>query len=145
MLDLQHTCTVRNQEGYAAFLEFAKAYDRVSWAYMFDTLETFGFGPKFMSWVRLLYTNPLVHLRINGLKSEPIHPNRGVKQGNPSSSLLFVLTLEALNQLLQDHEEYGIELTHDHTATTLMFADDTTLLAGRIAHLQEQLELVNQY
>ncbi|RHY97514.1 hypothetical protein DYB26_011740 [Aphanomyces astaci] len=33
----------------------------------------------------------------------------------------------------------------DHTATTLMFADDTTLLAGRIAHLQAQLELVSKY
>ncbi|KAF0728936.1 hypothetical protein AaE_009412 [Aphanomyces astaci] len=145
MLDLQHTCTVRNQEGYAAFLDFAKAYDRVSWTYLFDTLDTFGFGPKFIAWIRLLYTNPLVHLRINGIKSTPTHPNRGVKQGDPLSSLLFVLSLEPLNQLLHNHEEYGIELTMDHTATTLMFADDTTLLAGRIAHLQAQLELVSQF
>ncbi|RQM20699.1 hypothetical protein B5M09_011088 [Aphanomyces astaci] len=88
MLDLQHTCTVRNQEGYAVFLDFAKAYDRVSWEYMFDTLDTFGFGPKFMAWIRLLYTNPLVHLRINGVKSVPIHSNRGVKQGDPLQELV---------------------------------------------------------
>jgi hypothetical protein len=145
MLDLQHHCSVHDQEGYAAFLDFAKAYDRVNWEYMFETLEEFGFGPKFLAWIRLLYHHPIVHLRVNGQQSTPIYPNRGVKQGDPISSLLFVLTLEPLNQLLQNNETYGVLLPHGEFTSQLLFADDTTLLAGSVADLQEQLTLVQQY
>jgi len=38
-------------------LDQEKAFDRVDWNFLFATLSKMGFGPSFISWVRLLYTD----------------------------------------------------------------------------------------
>ncbi|KAF0707054.1 hypothetical protein As57867_006650, partial [Aphanomyces stellatus] len=74
--DLQHKHTLDDEEGYAMFLDFEKAYDRINWDFMFDTLECFNFGPRFLQWLRLLYHHPIAHLVINGKLSDAIFPSR---------------------------------------------------------------------
>ncbi|KAH9111270.1 hypothetical protein LEN26_005361 [Aphanomyces euteiches] len=142
--DLQHKHILDDEEGYSMFLGFEKAYDRINWDYMMDTLEAFNFGRQFLKWVRLLYNQPIAHVIINGALSEAFRPTRGVKQGDPLSSLLFALSVEPLSQLLRDHEELGIPFSETRIATTLLFADDTTLLASSSENLERQLDLVEE-
>ncbi|KAF1331678.1 putative Pollike protein, partial [Globisporangium splendens] len=145
LADLQDLVTSRDEEAYALFLDFEKAFDRVNWDYMFRLLERMGCGSEFVQWVRLLYTEPQAHLVINQNIQPVLFPTRGVKQGDPLSALLFLLTIEPLGNLLRSHEEFGVCLTEDHTSTSVFFADDTTLLGGSIASVQAQLELVEEY
>jgi hypothetical protein len=145
LADLQDLVTGRDEEAYAMFLDFQKAFDRVNWDYMFRLLEQMGFGTAFVRWIKLLYTNPQAHLLINQNSLPALHPTRGVKQGDPLSALLFVLTIEPLGNLLRSHEEYGVCLNADHTTTSTFFADDSTLLASSVANLQAQLEIVEEY
>ena len=145
LADLQDLVTSRDEEAYALFLDFQKAFDRVNWEYMFKLLSRMGFGNGFIDWIKLLYTKPQAHLLINGNMQPALHPTRGVKQGDPLSALLFVLTIEPLGNMLRAHEEYGVCLTADHTATSTFFADDSTLLASSTASLQAQLAIVDEY
>ena len=92
-----------------------------------------------------MYHSPIVHLTINGELSRAIHPTRGVKQGDPLSALLFVLSVEPLSQLLRDHEEYSLPFSEEHFATGLFFADDTTLISSSLEDLERQLELVQEF
>ncbi|KAF1329066.1 putative Pollike protein, partial [Globisporangium splendens] len=145
LADLQDLVTSRDEEAYALFLDFEKAFDRVNWDYMFRVLERMGCGSEFVQWVRLLYTEPQAHLLINQNIQPALHPTRGVKQGDPLSALLFILTIEPLGNLLRSHEEFGVCLNADHTATSTFFADDSTLLGSSIANLQAQLGIVEEY
>lgn len=68
-------------ERVVASLDTKKAFDSVEWGYLFGLLEILGFGPIFISWVKLLYTDPLIRVRVNGIISEPFPVLRGTRQG----------------------------------------------------------------
>lgn len=47
-----------NTAGIVASLDTENAFDSVEWGYLWGFLSRFGFGPQFMFWLRMLYTNP---------------------------------------------------------------------------------------
>ena len=77
-------------------LDQEKAFDRVDWAFLLRTLAHMGFGPSFVSWIRLLCTNVRSAILIDGYTSESFLPSRGVRQGCPLSPLLYVISIEVL-------------------------------------------------
>ena len=42
-----------------------KAFDQVSWVYLFQTSDGLGFGPNFVRWVQILYSNPQASVTAN--------------------------------------------------------------------------------
>ena len=77
-------------------LDQEKAFDRVNWDFLLAVLSRMGFGPSFISWVRLLYSGIRSSILINGYTSEAFFPSRGVRQGCPLSPLLYVISMEVL-------------------------------------------------
>ena len=142
---LQTHISHSDDTAYATFLDFSKAYDRVDWEFMFGCLTKANFGPIFISWIKLLYHNPMVIIMHNGHQSRPVYPTRGVKQGCPLSALLFVLTIEPLSSLLRRHPEFGIDIPSFDAFIAALFADDVLLLSKNYTSLIQQLTLVQLY
>ncbi|CAM2109326.1 unnamed protein product [Caretta caretta] len=65
-------------------LDQEKAFDRVDHGYLLSTLQAFGFGPQFVSFLRVLYASAECLVRLNWTLTEPVSFGRGVRQGCPS-------------------------------------------------------------
>ncbi len=108
-------------------LDAEKAFDRVEWGYLFSTLERFGFGHKFISWIRVIYTSPLAAVRTNNNLSPFFKLKHGTRQGCPVSPLLFAVAMEPLALALRQNADIkGIQRTgKEHKV--LLYADDMLL------------------
>lgn len=111
----------------AVMLDAAKAFDSIEWSYLFSILKQMGFPPLFTNWIRLLYTDPLASIRIDGTTSDPILICRGTRQGCPLSPLLFAITLEPLSCIIrQRHKSEALQFAHRPVIISL-YADDMLL------------------
>lgn len=103
----------------------------MEWPYLFCLLESYGFGPVFISWVRLLYTEPLVRLWVNCIISEPFPIFCGTRQGCPLSPLLFALAIEPLVARLRSSTTFSGLRVGQLEERISLYADDMLL------HLQD--------
>lgn len=127
-------------------LDAEKAFDRVEWDYLFKTLEAFNFGPKFISWIRILYTLPMAAVRTNNNLSTYFELKRGTRQGCPLSPLLFAVALEPLALALRQCSTIkGIHRSSlEHKVS--LYADDMLLfISDPLTSLPELSTLLTKF
>lgn len=131
--------------GVVASLDAEKAFDS-EWEFLWQVLDKFNFGPKFISWVKLIYRQPSASIRTNGVLSPSFFLGRGTRQGCPLSPGLFALTLEPLAILLRSSPTVrGIEIG-PLTEKLSLYADDTLLyLPDASTSLSAALEIIDSY
>ena len=83
-----------------------KAFDRVSHTFLFKTLAKFGFGPDFLRWIQLLYTDVASSVKVNGWLTAFIPLERGLRQGCTLLMPLYVLTAELLATHIRAHPQH---------------------------------------
>ncbi|XP_060190628.1 uncharacterized protein LOC132619879 [Lycium barbarum] len=115
-------------------LDMAKAYNRVSWRFLIQVMRTMGFADMYVVMIWRLIANNWYSILINGQSIGFFHSTRRVKQGDPLSRALFIMTAEVLSTSLNSlfgnnmFRGYGMpkwsaQLNH------LSYADDTIIFA----------------
>ena len=127
-------------------MDAEKAFDRVEWDYLFTVLEKFGFGPVFISWIRLLYSAPSASVLTNSQYSTPFSLHRGTRQGCPISPLLFALAIEPLAIALRDSNQITGVVRGGSEHRVSLFADDLLLyISNPGVSLPAAMSLLNTF
>ncbi|XP_028114676.1 uncharacterized protein LOC114312615 [Camellia sinensis] len=88
------------KRGLIIKLDFEKIYDLLNWDFLFSMMINFGFGEKWMGWIKERITSSRLFVLVNGVPTGEFSPQRGLRQGDSLSPFLFNIVAEGLNILL---------------------------------------------
>ena len=123
------------------FVDFAKAYDSVPQAAILRKLSALGIRGKLLRLLTAMYRSPKLSVKTpSGSQSEALPLEIGVRQGCPSSPILFNLFINDLIDELEMGEE-GVDIPGvDAKTGALLFADDLVMLADSEEKLRTMVE-----
>jgi hypothetical protein len=109
-------------------LDFEKAYDKVKWDFLQQTLRMKGFTGKWCKWIEKIVNNG----KVNDDLGHYFQTRKGVRQGDPLSPILFSLVADMLAILIERDKENGqfkgiIPHLVEGGLSILQYADDTIL------------------
>jgi hypothetical protein len=128
-------------------LDQSKAFDRVSFDFLFQALLRFGFRENFRRWVEILYRDISSSVIVNGYFTNPIPLGRGVRQGCSLSPLLYVCFIESFAIAIRRSSLVrGLPLPGGgEEAKISQYADDTTCILRDTASIQEICRISHRF
>ena len=131
----------RNQSTNVAFLDVSKAFDSVSHESIFLAAASAGIPDPIVKYIKSVYTRSQTQLRVNVTLSREISVNRGVRQGDPLSPMLFNSVIDLALRKIDDAIGVGLG---SNKLSCLAFAHDLVLLASTPKGLQRQFNNIER-
>ena len=110
-------------------------------------MKCFGFPVDFINMIKCMYFKTTCQANINGHLTKDINVKRGVKQGCPPSSALYVIAISPLlKRIKQDRSLEGVKLSeYGEKVIISAYADDVTVFVKAQAELDTVKEHLRTY
>ena len=117
-----------NIPGLLVLIDFEKAFDSMSWSFIYKVLQFFGFGNTIIDWVKILNNDFKAAVLQCGFLSEQFNIQRGCRQGDPIAPCLFIICAEILAILIKQNHDIGGIIINGNEHKISQYADDTCLI-----------------
>lgn len=81
--------------------------DTMDWSFLLKVLSSCGFDPVFCKWIEVILYSARLSINFNGHSVGVFSCNRGVRQGDPLSPLLFCLAEDVLTRAISKLVDQG--------------------------------------
>ena len=143
--DLIEIANKEDEQAAFIFIDQEKAFDRVNHDFLFKTMRAFGIGDVFIQWIKNIYSNATSVLNINGFLSKKISLHRGVRQGCPLSSFLYVMVIEVLSlQFRLNPNIVGFKIGGEKIISA-HYMDDATIIIKQNRCFKEVIKELLEY
>jgi hypothetical protein len=126
-----HELHRKRLSGVILKIYFEKAYNKVKWPFLFQTLRMKGFAPKWISWVRSFIMGGSVAVNVNDDVGKFFQTKKGLRQVDPLPPILFNIVADMLAILINRAKEHGqVSGVVPHLIgglSILQYADDTII------------------
>ena len=144
--EVLHSMHKSKNRGVILKLDYEKAFDKVNLDFLFELLEKRGFGKNFILLIKSITTGGSVGVKLNNSESDFFLTGKGLRQGDPSSPILFNLVVDVLTKMLIKASNYGLirGLCSDLCpggVVSLQYADDTILFVDANLDIAQNLKL----
>jgi hypothetical protein len=132
-------------------LDMAKAYDRLECPFIKATLFSMRFPARLVATIMNCISTVSYQILVNGQPSKNFTPERGLRQGDPISSYLFILCVDVISGLLKKADDenkiHGIKIAKTAPQMShLFFVDDSLLFArGNLEEVDSIFHVFSTY
>jgi hypothetical protein len=63
--EILHDVKVKKKDGLIFKLDFKKAYDNISWEFLFEMISQRGFDEKWCNWVKIVVSSGTLSVHVN--------------------------------------------------------------------------------
>jgi exonuclease III len=128
---------------YACFIDFTKAFDRVSRNCLLSTLLHYNIGGSFFQIIKSMLSQSQLCVKVNNQFTPFFKSDIGVRQGDPLSANLFNISINKISSIF--NEQCTPVKLHNKHLNCLLYADDVVLLSKTKAGLQNCITLLKRF
>ncbi|XP_026442653.1 uncharacterized protein LOC113342274 [Papaver somniferum] len=139
---------IKRKDGNVGFkLDITQDFDTVSWTFILEVFRRYGFSESWCDWILQILKSARISVLVNGSPEGFFSIDRGLRQGDPLSPLIFVLIEDVLSRNITKFFKEG-KMTHmvnrkGIAPTHLFFADDSMIFCkGNMKSLRNLVDLL---
>lgn len=132
------------QKLYSIFIDYEKCFDKINRLFLWQKLIAENVSTKMTKAIKAMYSSVRSAIRYNGVTSNNINSYLGVKQGDPSSSLLFMMFVNDIIANIKTDLQ-GIFSIDEIQLFLILYADDQVLFSTSPTTLQLMLDDIETY
>ena len=129
---------------YCVFIDFEKAFDKIDRLKLLNKLITENVSSKMVLALKAMYKTVKACIKHNGSYSAYVDSKIGVKQGDPSSPMIFMMFINDLNENINNNLN-GIFTVNEIKIFLLLYADDQVIFGKSPEAVQSMLADIENY